>query len=317
MTRSNRSQPGFFSRLGRAFANVVKVVLGLFLVVVIGAGAWLGVRELQRSIGVVAQRGDRNAQQIEAVRLTVAAQGAQSGRQEEEVDRLQGENATLQARLAGVQTTLEADRQRRRTVLATMQVRSARLLTHTQVLSGDVASLQEGLLSLQSDINTNGRTIDALGGDLDALRLDQETLSEEFVEVRREAGQLAEMRRALTLFRAWELVARARLRLLEGNAGLAEADVESALAVVNGLLAREGTTEEALSPVQQRLQLALGNLPGEPDTAARDLETAWEALDAQLVALLGIEPLAPTPTPAPTGTATPAPAPTVTPTPAP
>ncbi|MDX1689338.1 MAG: hypothetical protein R3248_15250, partial [Candidatus Promineifilaceae bacterium] len=109
--------------------------------------------------------------------------------------------------------------------------------------------------------------------------------SESFTQVREDAGELAQMRRALTLFRAWELVARARLRLLQGNAGLAAGDLTAAQATVDALAAEEG--EAALAPLRQRLALALENLPADPVAAGRDLETAWEMLDEEIATLSG------------------------------
>jgi hypothetical protein len=97
------------------------------------------------------------------------------------------------------------------------------------------------------------------------------------------------LRQTLALFRVWELVARARLRLLEDNPGLALADVQAAQAAVETIL--ETAVEEtvaSLTPVQQRLDLAAASLPDDPLTAGRDLETAWESLDVYLGELLGL-----------------------------
>jgi hypothetical protein len=114
-------------------------------------------------------------------------------------------------------------------------------------------------------------------------------LNSEVTAVTTEAtDQVAQMGQALSLFRAWEMVYRARLRLLEQNFGLAAEDVATAQALVAALAAADGAAEtESLAEVQERLELAADNLPNDPDTAERDLETAWEMLDAILSATLG------------------------------
>ena len=104
---------------------------------------------------------------------------------------------------------------------------------------------------------------------------------------------MAGWRRAIALFRIWEMIGRARLRLVDDNAGLAAADVELALAAVDDLLARDlavtataqdevepAPLAEDLSTLRERLVLAGANLPDQPIAAGRDLETAWETLDA-------------------------------------
>jgi hypothetical protein len=54
-------------------------------------------------------------------------------------------------------------------------------------------------------------------------------------------------------------------------------------------LAAERSEEEgeALLALQQRLELVAANLPNDANTAARDLESAWEMLDSLLAEVLG------------------------------
>jgi len=93
-------------------------------------------------------------------------------------------------------------------------------------------------------------------------------------------------RQVLTLFRVWELISRARLRLLEDNFGLARADTEQALRTMDFLLAAAPEEAETWQRIQARLELALAALPDDPDMAAGDLESAWDALDELLTAML-------------------------------
>ena len=144
--------------------------------------------------------------------------------------------------------------------------------------------------------------------------------------------ELSETDRVLILFRMWELISRARFRLLENNIGLASEDIEAAIRTVDLLLALQPEAE-SMQKVQARLLLAFGNLPDSPDLATSDLEIAWDELDAifaeQVLSDLGTAvstealtisveatstpTLAPEATTTPAATEEPAPTPTATP----
>ena len=102
------------------------------------------------------------------------------------------------------------------------------------------------------------------------------------------AEELAGWRRAVALFRAWEMIGRARLRLLENNLGLAATDIELAIVALDDLIEGESDQpSEDLIPIRERLVLAGVSLPDQPAATARDLETAWEALDAIVAEAVG------------------------------
>ena len=102
---------------------------------------------------------------------------------------------------------------------------------------------------------------------------------------------LEQFQQTLTLFRAWELLSRARLRLAEANFGLAMADVADAQALLTtvAMPVAEGEEAASLDSLQQRLTLVLTSLPDDPTTATADLELAWEQLDAVMAGLLAID----------------------------
>ena len=88
------------------------------------------------------------------------------------------------------------------------------------------------------------------------------------------------MKQALYWFRLWELLARARLQISDNNLGLAAADIETALSLASSI--PEAATEvetEILATITTRLELAAQELPDEPVTSARDLESAWDIID--------------------------------------
>ena len=100
---------------------------------------------------------------------------------------------------------------------------------------------------------------------------------------------VTEMTQTLMLFRAWELVARARLRLLENNPGLAQTDVTKAddmLQLIILILPEDSPETDSLQTVQTRLALAADNLDLDAELAGTDLETAWDELDKILATRL-------------------------------
>lgn len=282
-------RPGFWSRLGRAFVNFLKFLLLVLFLVAIVFGGWYGYRQL---IAPTTLRADANSQRIELLRSDVDNLMADTA-DADAIATLEAEVATLEAEVEANQAALDADLRDQQEVLTGLQLEVARLVTNTVTYNEEIETLQSGLAALQTDLNANSALVDELGGEVDQIEAEMAALDTEFEAVREDAGELAQMQRSLTLFRIWELIARARLHLVEGNAGLAQVDATTALATVNGMMALEEDEEvdvdPALAALQQRLELALQNLPDDPNTAGRDLQTAWESLDQMLVSLIGIE----------------------------
>lgn len=287
--------PDFWRRLGRAFIVFLKLFFSLLLVAVIALGAWYGYRELTRSLTATTDRTDVNARRIDLLRTDVDNLMADTANAEA-VATLQAEVTTLESQVAANHAALADELDDQQEMLAGLALQAASLVTGTTTHGEEIDRLQEGLLALQEDINANSTMVDELGGAVDQVEAEMASLTAEFAAVREDAGELVQMQRTLTLFRVWEFLARARLHLFEGNAGLAEADVTTALATVNGLIALdEEAAEPDLLSLQQRLELVADNLPADPDTAGRDLQTAWEILDQLLVTLVGIEEVEVTP----------------------
>ena len=289
MSTDENSLPGFWRRLGRAFVGLLKFLFFAALVAAIAAGAWIGYRELQTALREADDLAERNAQEIALLRSDVDNLMADTS-EEEAIAAVEREIQALQSRVDDLDTEVGEELAQQSADLATLQQDLDELNARTATREAELETLQRGVAGLQEDVNANAATVDGLGGDVDELSADVGALSEMFAQVQEDAGELAQMQRALTLFRVWELVARARLRLLQGNAGLAAADLTSAQSTLGALAAEEGAAA-ALAPLRQRLALALDNLPADPIAARRDLETAWELLDEQ-IAILTAGPLA-------------------------
>lgn len=285
---SEQTRPGFGKRFWRALIRLLALVTFLVLLGGIAAAAYFGSIELQRSFNSVYARIEANEQTAALLRSDVNDLMGN----EEQLRTV----ADMQATITALEAQLEAGQSALTTDLAaqgeTLTALADTVDTAIANAGSDISMINEGLTALQSDITENGSRIDALGGELDALSASVATLDGDVsaVTVEQEAmmaaaaetavADLSELQRALSLFRVSELIARARLRLLENNAGLAQTDVETAVATLDALIAASAPeAAAALETVQARLALAFVALPDSPDSALTDLETAWNDLD--------------------------------------
>lgn len=338
MTTTQR--PGFGRRFWRALIRLLAIVTTLAILAAMGVGGYLGFMELQRSFDTVRVRMDAMDRTVELLRSDVNGLMGEGPEQISQAAAMKSDIGRLDIRVTNLETGLAEDLAQQQTVLETLTTDVETAVTTGNTLTGDVAALNSALTALQSDINENGSQIDALGGEIDGLRAGVEALDTSIVTLNEqqaalvtgeEDGELNATQRTLALFRVWELITRARLRLLENNAGLASTDIETAIRIVDALVVLDPDAE-ALQMVQARLVLAFGNLPDNPELAMSDLEAAWGELDALFAAelMVGVETAVPaaeasasagedvaateTPVPetTPTATETPVPTPTAT-----
>lgn len=147
---------------------------------------------------------------------------------------------------------------------------------------GRLADAEARLRAAEDLISAQGERISELEAQLaeatallEAANAQIETLQAELPG----AEEFAEFNYQLMLIRAWQDVLKARLRLFENNAGLAEEDLLRALNTLQGVYA--GATQaqrQALDPVLDRMEAALVAVQETPFTASADLEVAWYAL---------------------------------------
>ncbi|HRQ38993.1 MAG TPA: hypothetical protein PLD25_13880 [Chloroflexota bacterium] len=308
------ARPGFGRRLALAFGRflkaLLKVALVIAIIIAIGYGAYLIVQELQRSFQTVSGRVDYNLEQVQRI-------GHDLGALEQTVTAVQtAQDTRLTALETTVNTTLSDDLARQEEMLVALELQLSHLATQTITINEQIVSLNEGVVALQGDINENNGRLDELGGQLDTQANNSRELATQVTDLQTAVDALPladieQMRQVVTLFRVWEMVGRARLHLLERNAGLAANDTARALAALDAVAANPQTSPELLPQLalaQARLTLANAYLPENPELAALDLENGWRELDALLALLLGVvepatavpEATPETPTPAPT-----------------
>lgn len=300
VTQSGQQKPGFFRRFLKA---LVKTVLALVIIAALAAAGWFIYQELTRSFDVVSGRVDRQAEKTSSLQEQLDAQAQQLDAFRSTVS---GLDENLAGNLAELQVVVGDNKFQQDENLAGLTDQVAGLTTGAQSMSESIALLSEGQAVLQQDVIGLSSDLDAQGGEFDKLlgefKVVQENESALADNVAAFEAELAlaepvALRQAVLVFRLWEMVTRARLRLVEHNLGLAADDVQLALAALS--IVKAGSPEEMIEPLQQveeRLLMAADNLPDTPATAANDLDIAWQDLDAILSAILGIE-AAPAPTP--------------------
>jgi hypothetical protein len=303
------ARPGFGRRLALAFGRFLKALLKVALVMGIIAGVgyitYLVVQELQRSFESVSSRVDYNLTQVQEI-------GHDLGALEETVTAGQAaQDARLTSLESYVSTTLAEDLARQDEMLTTLELQLGRLITQAQTHNNQITALSDGVVALQGDINESNGRLDELGGQLDTQAGNSRELAAQVTELQTAVDALPladieQMRQVVTIFRVWEMIGRARLHLLENNAGLAANDTARALAALEAIAANPQTNPELLPQLaltQARLTLANAYLPGNPELATLDLENGWRELDALLAMILGVvEPVTATAVPAPTPT---------------
>ncbi len=322
-------KPGFWKRFFLAF---IKTILTAVILAALIWGGLAAIIELQRSFDSVTVRVDRNKRDIETLRGQMVAASEESP-DRQDIEGLRATTEELTNELNTLREEMAGDLERQQEMLTALEENINAVTEANQTVTNlgetareETAALASALVAIQGDFNDTNSRIDALGGEIDELRAENTTLDADLAELNQSvisttvaAAEMETFQQTLALFHVWELVARARLRLVENNLGLATADVERAFRALDEILIADlGENEEALKVVQTRLAFTFTSLTDNPDVAARDLESAWDELDRILTDRLfpdlatrveteAIQPVVEEITPTPETTAVPAP----------
>ena len=295
---NNNSEPQPVSRWGRlgkavswAVNSAIRLIILILLLAILTGGVWLLLQEMDRSLTNIVRRLNNEEQKTAQLRVDVDRLARAHGEQARQALEFESTIAAYNRRLTAVEQQLTDDMARQSRVLADLETQLTAVISATSQNSDSLASLSQGLGALQSDLNINVGELDALGGQLDEAQSLFASLAAELAELREEfatpESEVARLQRVVALYRVSELITRSRLNLVGNNPGLALQDVQRALTAVEELLAvGPPAFTEALTPVQARLTLAAANLPVDPAEAARDLESAWDRLDAMIAVLI-------------------------------
>jgi hypothetical protein len=302
-------------RLARSLGWILKTTFFLLIIMAFifafTGGSALGLTELQRSFASLETKVSANEANLNSLREFVNAEFERGDpEQQVAIDGLRRDVDGLDNELTAVQEQLAADIARQSEQLTALETALTTAQTTAATQGAAIATQEDALQALQGDSIAHGLLLDGLGGDMDALRLDLTAVNDNVTLTATEVltltavanQQRQQTSELLTLFRVWEMITRARLRLLENNIGLAQTDLQTALLLIESVrlqqLAVADTavlTQTAVLtptntispndpylPLQTRLALAAANLPANPTIAVSDLELAWSELDTLL-----------------------------------
>lgn len=297
------STPSLGVRILRFF---VRATLILVLGIGLGVGLYLGLPALYRQfilpvqqhtleISILstqqAQNSQQNSQRIETLLERVDALELQSQDQLSSLEQAWVEmEAITQTQVAYLPT------------LAALQTASANQQVDFEQQRAALDDLQERLTRLESDSNAAIDQLDAALAGLEGRIQTLQTAQDQSV------SQTA-LHNELQLLRAMNLLTRARYYLVANNTSLAEVDIRAAITIIQQLqhsLLADQTIY--LAELEDYLNAALVNLPGQPVAADNQLQGAWELLLQGLPNLDSTPqptPIGQTPTHTPTATATP------------
>jgi hypothetical protein len=241
MSRDPLGPSTFWSRLGHAFINALRITLIVLVIAGAVAAIYFGTPYLYQKFILPVQSNTSRLSTLES-------------KQADDIDRVVGQISALQSRLSDIENR---------------QTENAQA----------IAELQGQLQAVETEVNSNRQAIsqlEALQATLDALS----TASAEHQTLLIGGDSaLAVLQRQVAQTRAVELLSRAELYLSQSNFGLAEQDVQSAREVLAGLQSTVPADQSAaVAAVIARLDLALANLPDYPVIAAGDVDIAWALL---------------------------------------
>ena len=246
-------QPGCWSRLGRAIALLLRLIFVVVLAVLIGVGIYYGVPWVYWRLVIPVQDN--------AARVEMLQRDLENTRADWNTDLTeQGQRISI------LENDLAAQRER----LAALEGDLGRM---DELLTAQGETLSELQTALDSAEDTTGR----LGDDVEALYGELDTLRAEMADPNR---AIAAFERRLILLQAWGEILKARLHLLENNAGNARQALALARANLEQVIALSPEPEaEALSVIQERLDAADMTIEERPFVALNELEIVWRDLD--------------------------------------
>ena len=284
------NQPRSF---GRRLWWIIRTTVLIFIIVAViaavagglGYAGYLGVQEIQRSNDSLTMRIEANEQNLDSLRDLVNAEFAEGDpEQQVQINQLQNELDNLTARLEALQTAEKQDSDLQAEQINSLEAELATAVAQNGDLAEELETVQAALVALQGDFNSSAVRLDEVGGDVDQLRMQLDTLDTTLSEFTTETAaardsETAELQQTITLLQLWSVLTNARLALLDNDATAAETAVAQAITLASNLTAEpDSPAAAALDRLQTRLSLAADGFTISLPTVAQDLEAASREL---------------------------------------
>jgi chromosome segregation ATPase len=246
-------QPGCWSRFGRTVAVLLRLIFVVVLAILIGVGIYYGVPWVYWRLVIPVQDSAARIEMLQRdLEDTRADWNTELTEQGQRISALESDLAVQRERI----TALEGD-----------MGRMDELLT----------AQGETLSELQAALDSTEETTGQLGGDVEALYGELDTLRDEIADPNRVA---AAFERRLILLQAWGEILKARQHLLEDNPGNARQALALARANLERVILLSPEPEaEALIAIRERLDAADTAIEERPFVAMNELEIIWRDLD--------------------------------------
>jgi hypothetical protein len=187
----------FWSRLGRAFVNILRIVLILAVIAGLAAAVYFGTPYLYQKFILPVQTNTSRLSTLE-------------GKQAADMDQVAGQISALQGRLSDLESRQTGNAQA-------------------------MAELQGQVQAVETQLSANGQAISQLEVMQATVEALSAASAEHEVLLVGGDSALAALQLQITQTRAIELLSRARLYLSQSNFGLARQDVQAARDVLAGL----------------------------------------------------------------------------------
>jgi chromosome segregation ATPase len=246
-------QSGCWSRLGRAITVLLRLIFVVVIAILIGVGVYYGVPWVYWRLVIPVQESAVRIEMLQRdLENTRADWNTELTEQGQQISALESDLAAQRERMAA----LEADMGRMDEILTTQG---------------------ETLSELQTALDGTAETTGQLGDEVEFLYGELDTLRVEMADPNR---VVATFERQLILLQAWGEILKARLHLLEDNAGNARQALALARANLERVIVLSPEPEaEALIAIQERLDAADMAIEERPFVAINELEIIWRDLD--------------------------------------
>ncbi len=247
-------QPGCWNRLGRAIAVLLRLVFVVVIAILIGVGIYYGVPWVYWRLVIPVQDS--------AARIEILQRDLENTRTDWNTDLTEQSQ-----RISALESDLAAQRERIAALEGDMGRMDELLVAQEETLS----ELRPALDSTEEATGQLGDDVEVIYGELDTLR----------VEMADPNRVVAAFERRLILLQAWGEILKARMHLLEDNAGSARQALALARANLERVILLSPEPEaETLIAIQERLDAANTAIEERPFVAINELEIIWRDLDA-------------------------------------